>query len=191
MTASENHGLPVHVQRFFSERLIAQMEASDHTVASYRDTFRLLLKYASGRLLREPTDLLVTDIDADLVTGFLSHVEDGRGNGIRTRNIRRSAIRGLFRHIAICEPALLLHCQQVLAIPAKREWKRTIDFLDPEESAALIAAPDLSTWIGRRDLSVLGEKYPKVGHFYFGIDTTGPCCSLPCRPGSVSRNSST
>lgn len=155
MTIYDNHALPAHVQRFFSERLIAQMEASDHTVASYRDTFRLLLKYASGRLLREPTDLLVTDIDADLVTGFLSHVEHGRENGIRTRNLRRSAIRGFFRYIAICEPALLLHCRQVLAIPAKRERKRTIDFLDPQESAALIAAPDLSTWIGRRDRTLL------------------------------------
>ena len=147
--------LPVHVQRFFAERLVAQKEASPHTVASYRDTFRLLLVYASRQLGRQPTELSTTDIDANLVAGFLAYVEDGRNNGVRTRNVRRSAIRGFFRFVAIEEPALLLHCQQVLAIPAKREVKRTLDFLDRAESAALLATPDLSTWIGRRDRNLL------------------------------------
>ena len=147
--------LPAHVQRFFADWLIAQREASPHTVASYRDTFRLLLAYASRQLARQPTDLSVTDIDADLVAGFLAFVEDGRNNGVRTRNVRRAAIRGLFRFVAIREPALLLHCQRVLAIPAKRETKRTVDFLERAEAAALLAMPDLSTWIGRRDRNLL------------------------------------
>ena len=155
MTSGDTCTLSAHVQRFFAERLIARMEASPHTVASYRDTFRLLLDFASRQLGREPTGLSTTDIDADLVAGFLAYVEDGRSNGIRTRNVRRSAIRGFFRFVAIEEPALLLHCQQVLAIPAKREVKRTLDFLDQAESAAVLAAPDLSTWIGRRDRTLL------------------------------------
>ena len=96
-----------------------QREASPHTVASYRDTFRLLLAYASRQLARQPTDLSVADIDADLVAGFLAFVEDDRKNSIRTRNVRRAAIRGFFRFVAIREPALLLHCQRVLAIPAE------------------------------------------------------------------------
>ena len=147
--------LPAHVQCFFADWLIAQREASPHTVASYRDTFRLLLAYASRQLERQPTDLSVTDIDADLVAGFLAFVEDGRNNGVRTRNVRRAAIRGFFRFVAIGEPALLLHCQRVLAIPAKRETKRTVDFLERAEAAALLAMPDLSTWIGRRDRNLL------------------------------------
>lgn len=155
MTARENHALPAHVQRFFAERLIAQKEASPHTVASYRDTFRLLLDYASRQLARQPTDLLVTDIDANLVAGFLSFVEDTRKNGVRTRNVRRSAIRSFFHFVASREPALLLHCQQILAIPAKRQDKRTVDFLDRAEAAALLATPDLSTSIGRRDRNLL------------------------------------
>lgn len=155
MTTPEAYALPAYVQHFFAERLIAQMEASVHTVNSYRDTFRLLLQYASGKLGRQPADLLVTDIDVDLVTGFLSHVENERKNGTRTRNTRRSAIRCFFRHVAVREPALLLHCQQILSIPAKRQEKRTLDFLDREESAALLAMPDLSTWIGRRDRTLL------------------------------------
>ena len=155
MTSRETYALPAHVQRFFAEWLIDWKEASPHTVASYRDTFRLLLGYASRQLGRQPTDLSVTDIDAELVAGFLSNIEHGRNNSIRTRNVRRSAIRGFFRFAALREPALLLHCQQVLAIPAKRQNKRTVDFLDREESAALLAAPDLSTAIGRRDRTLL------------------------------------
>ena len=147
--------LPAHVQRFFADWLIAQREVSPHTVASYRDTFRLLLAYANQQLGRQPTDLSVTDIDADLVAGFLAFVEDGRNNSVRTRNVRRAAIRGFFRFVASREPALLLHCQRVLAIPAKRETKRTVDFLDRAESAAVLAMPDLSTWIGRRDRNLL------------------------------------
>ena len=156
MTVGEiRASLPAHLQRFFADWLIAQREASPHTVASYRDTFRLLLAYASRQLARQPTDLSVTDIDADLVAGFLAFVEDGRNNGVRTRNVRRAAIRGFFRFVAIREPALLLHCQRVLAIPAKRETKRTVDFLERAEAAALLAMPDLSTWIGRRDRNLL------------------------------------
>lgn len=155
MTSRETHALPAHVQRFFAEWLIDRKEASPHTVASYRDTFRLLLGYASRQLGRQPTEMSVTDIDAELVAGFLSHVERSRNNSIRTRNVRRSAIRGFFRFVALHEPALLLQCQQVLAIPAKRQVIRTVEFLDREESAALIAAPDLSTAIGRRDRTLL------------------------------------
>ena len=122
MKVCESHAsLPSLVQRFFADWLIAQREASPHTVASYRDTFRLLLAYATRQLARQPTDLSVADIDADLVAGFLAFVEDDRKNSIRTRNVRRAAIRSFFRFVAIREPALLLHCQRVLAIPAKRQ----------------------------------------------------------------------
>ncbi len=149
------YALPAYVQRFFADRLIAQQGASPHTVASYRDTFRLLLNYTCEQVGREPTDLLVTDIDADLVARFLCFIEDSRQNSPRTRNARRSTIRAFFRFVAVREPALLYHCQQVLTIPAKRHDKRMIDYLDRGECAALLAAPDLSTWIGRRDRTLL------------------------------------
>ena len=155
MTSPMTFPLPVHVKNFFLGRLIVQMEASEHTVRSYRDSFNLLLAYASRELGREPDELLVTDIDAELVAGFLSHIENERNSSIRTRNIRRAAIRSFFRHVATREPALLHQCQQVLAIPAKRQEKRPLEFLDREESAALLAMPDLSTWIGRRDRTLL------------------------------------
>ena len=114
MTYRDTHAtLPSLVQRFFADWLVAQREASPHTVASYRDTFRLLLSYASRRLARQPTDLSVADIDADLVAGFLASVEDVRKNSIGTRNVRRAAIRAFFRFVAIREPALLLQCQRL------------------------------------------------------------------------------
>jgi site-specific recombinase XerD len=147
--------LPVHVQRFFTERLASQLHASPHTVASYRDTFRLLLKFAAERLRRQPTQLQVADLDADLVGDFLTFVETKRGNAARSRNARLSAIRLFFRYVAGNEPQLLHHCQQVLAMPAKRYEKRTINFLTRKEIEAVIGAADLSTKTGRRDRMLL------------------------------------
>ena len=151
----KTHPLPVYLQRFFTERLASQLQASSHTVASYRDTFRLLLTYASERLARMPTDLEVADIDAELVGHFLSFVETTRGNSARTRNIRLSAIRSFFKYVAINEPQLLHHCQKILAMPSKRYEKRTIDYLNRAEIEALLAAPDPTTWFGRRDRTLL------------------------------------
>ena len=149
------HPLPIFVQRFFTERLTNQLAASANTVASYRDTFRLLLKFATTQIGRPPTDLLVTDIDADLIGRFLDFVETSRGNSARTRNTRLAAIRSFFKYVTINEPELLHHGQRVLALPSKRYEKRTIDYLDREQIEALLAAPDLSTWYGRRDKALL------------------------------------
>lgn len=151
----KTYPLPVYVQRFFTERLATQLEASPNTIASYRDTFRLMLRYAADRLGRGPTDLEVADIDADLVGDFLSHVEGARSNCARTRNARLSAIRSFFRYVALNEPQLLYHCQRILAMPAKRYERRTIAYLTHAEIEALIATPDPTTWFGRRDRTLL------------------------------------
>jgi site-specific recombinase XerD len=124
-------------------------------VASYRDTFRLMLKYAADRLRRQPTELQVVDLDANLVGDFLTFVETRRGNGARSRNTRLSAIRSFFKYVAGNEPQLLHHCQQVLAMPAKRYEKRTIDYLTRAEIEALIRAADPMTRSGRRDRMLL------------------------------------
>lgn len=147
--------LPALLQRFFTDRLCVQMEASRHTVAGYRDTFRLLLRYASAKLGKPPVKLTVEDIDADLVADFLVHTETARGNSARSRNTRLAAIRSFFRFVAMTDPTWLLHCQRVLAMPNKRYVKRTVTFLDADEMAALLAAPDRSTWAGRRDHALL------------------------------------
>ena len=151
----KTHPLPVYVQRFFTERLITQLAASPNTVASYRDTFRLLLKYASDHLGRAPTALQVADIDADLIAGFLSFVETTRANSARSRNTRLAAIRSFFKHVAFQEPQLMHHCQRILAMPSKRHEKRAVDYLKRDEIEALIAAPDPVAWCGRRDRTML------------------------------------
>lgn len=151
----KTHPLPAYLQRFFTERLATQLKASPNTVASYRDTFRLLLRYAASRLRRPPTELQVADIDAELVGLFLADIESTRGNGARSRNTRLSAIRSFFKYVAVNEPQLLHHCQRILAMPPKRHERRVIDYLSRAEIEALIAAPDLSTWHGRRDRALL------------------------------------
>ena len=147
--------LPALIQRFFTDRLCSQLEASHHTVASYRDTFRLLLRYASARHGKPPVRLAVEDIDADMVADFLAHTETARGNTARSRNTRLAAIRSFFRYVAMADPSLMLHCQRVLAMPNKRYVRRTVTFLDANEIAALLAAPDRATWAGRRDHALL------------------------------------
>ena len=147
--------LAPYLQQFFTERLGTQLKASPNTISSYRDTFRLLLKFAAGRLRREPTALQVADIDAELVGAFLADIEATRGNAARSRNTRLAAIRSFFKYVAVNEPQLLHHSQRVLAMPSKRHEKRAIDYLTRVEIEAVIAAPDLSTWHGRRDRALL------------------------------------
>jgi integrase/recombinase XerD len=151
----KTYALSAYLQRFFAERLSAQMKASPNTIASYRDTFRLLLRYAVNERNKDPTAFQVGDIDADLVARFLTDLEKTRGNGARSRNTRLAAIRSFFKYVAVNEPQLLHHCQRVLAMPAKRHEKRAIDYLDRDEIEAVIAAPGLSTWHGRRDRAIL------------------------------------
>lgn len=146
---------PSLLQRFFTDRLLGQLGASSHTVASYRDCFRLLLKFATDRLHIAPSDLRIEQLDASFLGQFLEHLETVRRNSARTRNNRLAALHAFFQYVALSEPALALQCQRVLAIPAKRYERAPVEFLDEQETAALLAAPDLETWIGRRDHAML------------------------------------
>lgn len=147
--------LPALLHRFFTDRLVGQLDASVHTVAGYRDAFCLLLRFAADRLGRSPSALRVDDLEAGLVTAFLAHLEADRGNSARTRNTRLAAIHAFFKFVALNEPGLLQHCQRILAIPMKRHEHRPVDFLTELEAAALASAPDARTWIGRRDRTLL------------------------------------
>ena len=146
---------PALLQRFFTERLLTHQDASAHTVAAYRDTFRLLLRFAQARLGKAPSKLRLEDLDVTFLEAFLIHLERERGNHPRTRNQRLSALHGFFRYVALREPALSLHCQRILAIPSKRCDREPVAFLTEEETTALVSAPDTTTWIGRRDHALL------------------------------------
>jgi site-specific recombinase XerD len=143
------------VQKFFTDRLYAQMEASPHTIASYRDTFRLLLKFAGEKTRKSPMALCVDDLNAEMIGVFLDDIENARKNSARSRNTRLAAIRSFFRFVALHEPAYMFHCQKILSMPSKRYIKRNVEFLNAQEMQALLNAPDCSTWIGRRDHAIL------------------------------------
>lgn len=148
-------GLPSLVQRFFIQRLLEQQGLSSHTVASYRDTFRLLLAFATKHIGRVPSKLRIEDFDVSLIEEFLRHLEQARGNSVRTRNTRLAAVHAFFRFVAVSEPALFLQCQRILAIPSKRCEHGPVEFLTESEAAALVEAPDVRTWIGNRDRALL------------------------------------
>jgi len=143
------------VQAFFTERLMKERNASPHTVANYRDTFRLLIAFAQRTLKRSPTNLAVEDLDAPFVLRFLDYLERERGNSPRSRNVRLAAIHSFFTYVALQEPGLGAVAQRVLAIQGKRCRKEPVDFLTAAESDALLGAPDQSTWSGRRDRLLL------------------------------------
>lgn len=143
------------LERFFVHRLQQQRQASPHTIASYRDTFRLLLKFAHARLHTPPARLRVEVIDAPLIGAFLDHLEGTRGVSARSRNLRLTAIHSFFRYAAFETPAHAAQIQRVLAMPAKRFTRRQISFLTRPEIDALLAAPDQRTWFGRRDHALL------------------------------------
>src|SRR5437763_11278747 len=136
------------VQAFFSDRLLRQRQASPNTVAGYRDTFRLLLRFAKERLGKAPTKLFLEDLDVAFVGDFLDHLEKQRGNGARSRNTRLAAIHSCFHYVSFQEPAHGEQCRRVLAIPSKRYERRQIEYLAAEEIDALLAAPDHATWLG-------------------------------------------
>jgi integrase/recombinase XerD len=146
---------PSLIQRFFTDRLLNQLGASPHTIAAYRDTFRLLFQFAAESLGRTPSQLRIEDLDVAFLGQFLEHLETKRGNSTRTRNNRLSALHAFFQFVAVNEPALALQCQRVLAIPSKRFTRGPVEFLTEEETAALVAAPNPCTWIGRRDKALL------------------------------------
>lgn len=152
-------GFPALLQGFFQQRLVAQRDASAQTIASYRDTFELLLRYAEQVTQRSPSALLLEDLDAPLVLAFLDHLELQRGNSARTRNLRLTAIRSFMRYASVREPAALPVAQRVLAIPSKRFDRPALEFLSREEVKALLDAPDRATWSGQRDAVLLATLY--------------------------------
>jgi site-specific recombinase XerD len=146
---------PALLQAFFTTRLISQRKVSPHTIASYRDTFRLLLQFAQKRLRKPPAQLDLNDLDASFVGAFLDDLERGRGNSARSRNLRLTAVRSFFRYAALEAPAHAAIIQRVLAIPNQRQARTLVNFLTRPEIDTLLAAPDQKTWLGRRDHAFL------------------------------------
>ena len=143
------------LQAYFTQRLITQRSSSPETIAAYRDAFRLLLRFAQQQTGKQPFELDIDDLDAPLIGSFLKHLEDDRGNSPRTRNARLGAIHSFYRFAALEHPEHAHTIARVMAIPTKRYERNTVTYLDRDEIAALLAAPDKHTWLGRRDHALL------------------------------------
>ena len=147
--------LPTLLQGFFTDRLIRQRQVSPHTIAAYRDTIKLLLGFTARTLGKQPADLHLTDLDAPMIGAFLTHLETQRHNSVTTRNARLAAIRALFRHAALHAPEHAALIERVLAIPAKRCDRAIVGYLNHDQTTTLLAAPDRTTPLGRRDHALL------------------------------------
>jgi integrase/recombinase XerD len=139
------------VERFFTKRLISERRVSPHTIASYRDTFRLILQFAEVKLKKAPSILVLEDLDSQFIGAFLDDLEQHRRNTPRSRNLRLTAIRSFFRYAAFEEPTRSGLIQRVLAMASKKHDQRLVGVLSKPEIEALLAAPDANTWTGRRD----------------------------------------
>jgi site-specific recombinase XerD len=151
--------LAPHLTAFLREHLPRERNASPHTVATYAHSFTLLVRFAANRLKRRPSDLTVEDLAPEFVLAFLDHVEEQRGNGVRSRNVRLAAIRTFFRYLEYHAPAYLEQALRIRALPVKRTDTRLIDHLTREEMEALLAVPDPRTLGGARDRAMLHLTY--------------------------------
>jgi site-specific recombinase XerD len=143
------------LQAFFTDWLMTQRHASPHTIAAYRDTFRLLFNYLVEHGGKQPSALDFADLDAPVIAAFLTHLERDRLNTVRTRNNRLAAIHSMFRYAALRHPEHAASIQRVLAIPARRFERDIVTYLTDAEVHVLLSACDTTTWIGRRDHALL------------------------------------
>jgi integrase len=181
-----NRDLSPLLEAFFNKRLIAQRRVSPHTISSYRDTFRLLLLFAERKLRRLPSKLALSDLSAPFLGEFLDHLESGRSNKARTRNLRLTAIRSFLRYAALEAPEHSGLIQRALAIPNKRCPRPLVGFLTRPEIEAVLAAVECSTWTGRRDYALLlvamqtGLRLSEITSLKPGDITLGTGAHLHC-----------
>jgi site-specific recombinase XerD len=155
MKKQPNSTLGPILESFFYQHLANQKGVSTHTIAAYRDALRLLVRFASDRLRKKPARLVLSDLDRDLILAFLDQLETDRGNSVRTRNARLTAIHSFFRHVTYQDPAFICLAQTILAIETKRTVKPLMGYLTRKELDAILATPNRSTSKGRRDYALL------------------------------------
>ncbi len=175
------------LEAFFTERLMRQRKVSPNTVESYSTAFKLLLAFARKELKKAPSKLLLDDLDAPFISRFVDDLESARGNNPRTRNARLAAIHSFFKYVAYREPRHSALIQRVLDIPTKRWEKKPIDFLKRNEVEVLLQAPDLGTWLGRRDRALMAlmaqtglRVSETIGLRFKDVEFNGPahvCCT--------------
>jgi site-specific recombinase XerD len=154
MSRSASPTFATLVQEFFTDYMVQQRALSPRTVASYRDTFVLLLRFAEKHLGKAPVSVQLTDINAKFLVSFLDHLEGERHNSARSRNIRLAAVRSFLKFAARRDPANLRVIEQALAVPMKRFDRNMVGFVPREQMLAVIDVP-ADTWVGQRDRLLL------------------------------------
>jgi integrase/recombinase XerD len=149
----------VFLRRFLTAHLAGLRGYSPNTIASYRDTFKLLVAYFRDDRSIPPEKLTLDCVNASAITGFLNWLEAGRGNSVSTRNQRLAAISSFYRWMQSQDPARMACYQDILAIPAKKHPRPGVDHLTVEQTRDLLAQPDRSTRQGRRDATLLATLY--------------------------------
>jgi integrase/recombinase XerD len=149
----------VFLHRFLTSHLAGLRGCSPHTIASYRDTFKLLIAWFGDRRSIPPDKITLDRIDADAITAFLDWLEAERHNSISTRNQRLAAVSSFYRWLQSQDPARMAGCQEILAIPAKKQAQPGVNHLTAAQTRLLLAQPDRSTRRGRRDATLLATLY--------------------------------
>ena len=149
------------LQMFFTDYLRAQKRLSEQTIASYRDTFRLLLRSVQHETSIGPASLTMAHLDAPRILRFLDTLEKERKNAIVSRNLRLTAIRSFYRFVALRDPESAGSATRVLAIPMKRGDTKVRDYLTREELDAILAVFDQNQWLGRRNYGFSSGALPK------------------------------
>jgi integrase/recombinase XerC len=167
---SKSNPFPDLMRSFFYEWLVEQRNASIHTVKSYRDAWRLLLRFVAQRAGKKVAAITLADLVASEVVAFLSHAEHGRSGTIGTRNCRLAAIRSFFHFVATKDPASIAQCVEILNIPIKRAPVAEPSYLDPAEVTAILAQPDRSTVVGMRDHALLSFLYNSGARIQEALD---------------------
>ena len=175
--------IPPLVQDFFTGYLLNQKRVSPQTVGAYRDTFRLLFNFLLDTTKSMPSTLCLEDLNPDAILAFLEYLEKKRGNSVRSRNARLAALRSFFRFVALKEPGSVDLVTRVLAIPNKRACRRLIGYLTRQEMTAILAAPNLNRWAGRRDHALLLTMYNTGAR-------VSEICTLQCSHISFGENTS-
>jgi site-specific recombinase XerD len=175
---------PELMRAFFYEWLVEQRNASIHTVRSYRDTWRLFLRFVAERAGKTAAKITLADLAAAEVSAFLSHAEHERGGTIGTRNCRLAAIRSFFNFVATKDPASIARCTEILNIPVKRGPVSEPCYLDPTEVTAILAQPDRSTLEGMRDHALLSFLYNSGARIQEALDLCPKAVRLDA-PGCV------
>jgi integrase/recombinase XerD len=146
-----SHPLPSLLQDFFCQHLQSQRQASPQTIASYRDTVRLLLAFVQQQLRRPPSQQSLEDWNVPMVLRFLNYLEESRHNSVRTRNARLAAIHSFLEYVGQKLPETLGFTSRLLAIPAKRFDRPLLGYLSKPEIRLLLQTPSRPTWTDCRN----------------------------------------